>query len=373
MTVSLRIPENTTDYLGQVGELIHLPSDADVVTDGLRTWIKSGHQVLASEYPDFPIEFRNKNNMFNFTNANFPLYKYWNHIAYGNGMYVVMHGAVGGTTVAVSSPDGINWTQRTVPNANYSGLAYGMGRFVAIGRSSNIAAISTDGITWTQQTLPSTSNWNAIIFVNNKFICIAKDSANSCCSSDGITWTTVPLPSSAAWQSIAYGNSTFVAISSGASSVAISSTPNDTFGNSWTTASIQISGNWADITFGNGLFVMMVYASNICATSKDGKVWTVNKLPVVGWWKYVKYFNGIFIMIQEDSGSGNVYLVSDDGINWTVKYFGLNQTINCMCYNDTVKKIVGIFSSQNKAVICDMNIDTIGVASHSPGLYLRVK
>jgi len=74
--------------------------------------------------------------------------------------------AAGPSNIAASSPDGINWTQRTLPTtANWFGVAFSstVGVYVATAGGnagqSNIAASSTDGITWTQRTLSATGYW----------------------------------------------------------------------------------------------------------------------------------------------------------------------------------------------------------------------
>lgn len=49
------------------------------------------------------------------------------YIAYGGGSYVIL----GEGTRLVTSTDGVNWSAATPPNQNWSGIAYGNGRFAA--------------------------------------------------------------------------------------------------------------------------------------------------------------------------------------------------------------------------------------------------
>jgi hypothetical protein len=75
----------------------------------------------------------------------------WN-IAYGNGMYV----GVAGETGFFSSPDLLNWTERTdavVPvgvRPNLSKVIFCNGQFVALGirRGRPTVLTSSDGISW---------------------------------------------------------------------------------------------------------------------------------------------------------------------------------------------------------------------------------
>lgn len=70
-------------------------------------------------------------------------------------------------TVSFSSPDGINWTERTAINASWYGLIWApapLSKFVAIAVSgTNRIMHSSDGITWSQATnAPSLDPWRSI-------------------------------------------------------------------------------------------------------------------------------------------------------------------------------------------------------------------
>lgn len=126
------------------------------------------------------------------------------------------------TNIAAYSSDGTSWTTTTMPkSANWYGVAYGNGIFVAIsGNNSNAAAYSTDGITWRSSTLPKTANWNAIAYGDGLFVAVVSGENTSAYSHDGINWTTASLPSSIAWEDIAYCNDTFVAVGKSTTSLA---------------------------------------------------------------------------------------------------------------------------------------------------------
>jgi len=110
-----------------------------------------------------------------------------------------------GSTIAATSPDGITWTQRTLPvSASWRSVTYGNNTFVAVASSSSIAATSPDGITWTQRTLPVSAQWRSVIYGNNTFVAVAYYSTIAATSPDGITWTQRTLPVSAQWRSVTY-------------------------------------------------------------------------------------------------------------------------------------------------------------------------
>ena len=57
----------------------------------------------------------------------------------------------------VTSPDGINWTILPYTSNYLSGVTYGGGQFVAVGREGSILT-SPDGTTWTPQTAAPIAN-----------------------------------------------------------------------------------------------------------------------------------------------------------------------------------------------------------------------
>ncbi|WP_409013166.1 InlB B-repeat-containing protein, partial [Bacteroides fragilis] len=127
----------------------------------------------------------------------------WNSLAYGNGKYV----AIGNDQVTTSS-DGENWTTpvRPVPwGANYSWnwkkVTYVNGKFVVIGNCSSHSAqkpavmTSIDGVNWsTPLTFGEYSSeidkFEDIVYGNGKFV-IAGRFGFTTTSVDGINWTEI--------------------------------------------------------------------------------------------------------------------------------------------------------------------------------------
>jgi len=196
-----------------------------------------------------------------------------NGIAYGNGKYV----AVGGFGRMAWSQDGINWTavtggeggryasetiivpgQSTFGTANISGITYGNGKFVAVGHKGRMAW-SEDGINWTAVT-------------------------GGVGGADGQGSVTVPGNSTfgeAPIQSITYGNGKFVAVGyfgrmawsqDGINWTAV------TGGEGWNPITVPgqstFGGNIIlDITYGCGMFIA-VGTSGRMAWSEDLITWT---------------------------------------------------------------------------------------------------
>jgi hypothetical protein len=160
-------------------------------------------------------------------------YSLLNSVAYNGGLFVAVGEYTFNYSIAgqhddgiLTSPDGITWTRRTLPDRtadSYSYLrsvTYGGGQFVAVGTRLNpTAATSTeaviltslDGISWTSRTSPVVIPANTslsftrvvngggqYVAVGNVFNTSTSGSANQSgfiiSSTDGITWTNRTLP-----------------------------------------------------------------------------------------------------------------------------------------------------------------------------------
>lgn len=87
---------------------------------------------------------------------------------------------------SATSPDGINWTFRTIPQRGWTSLAFGNGVIVASGL--NHSGVSTDGISWNDYNVFSTQVVK-VDFAGGLFF--ATTSGNTFyTSTDGVTWTT---------------------------------------------------------------------------------------------------------------------------------------------------------------------------------------
>jgi len=137
-------------------------------------------------------------------------------IAYGNGIYLLF--VKEETSVYVSTNNGSTWTLNGTNNIWTNSVAYGAGVFVAVGTTTagaatNIANSSPDGVTWTQRTLPATQTWTSVTYANGYFIAIGTTGAAStviASSPDGTTWTSRTVPSSTNRYGVAGGDNKFV-------------------------------------------------------------------------------------------------------------------------------------------------------------------
>lgn len=185
-------------------------------------------------------------------------------ITFGNGQFV----AVGGFTspslgLIMTSPDGSAWTLRTtnilttnILTTNIlTGITYGDGQFVAVGRSGTVLN-SRDGINWTRNNSGTKNYHNGVVYGNGRFVLVGwggGDSGPIRTSPDGITWTAQNAGMSYPLHSIAFDGSQFVAVGGLQSPfTTIISSPDGVI---WTQHSCPTSHVWLGVAYGNGQFV----------------------------------------------------------------------------------------------------------------------
>lgn len=117
-------------------------------------------------------------------------------VTYGNGKFIAVGRFLEGNYLqaAMTSTDGINWTkpvQVANETASFKKIVYGSGKFVAVGgnNSTNAFAISSiDGISWTDPFKFNTWYCTDVVYSNGKFVlCNILSYFSS--STDGERWT----------------------------------------------------------------------------------------------------------------------------------------------------------------------------------------
>ena len=246
---------------------------------------------------------------------------YWGSVTYGNGLFV----AVG--TGIMTSPDGINWTARTVAGTNsWSSVTYGNGLFVAVGLSgTNRVMTSPDGINWTLRTSAlETNQWRAVTYGNGLFVAVGTAAMNErtdkvMTSPDGINWT-LRTAINSTWASITYGIPSygvgcFIAVGDAGIMSSLD-------GINWT---MTYKIGLGSVAYGNGRFVAIsnfFYSRNGASalTSTDGVNWsgTYGSQWPGG---VIAYGNGLFVTAGASTYTSNGALTnptSVDGLNWTL-------------------------------------------------------
>lgn len=184
---------------------------------------------------------------------------------------------------------------------------------VAVSTTTTINAYSTDGgITWSSGgALPASGNWSGVAYGNGRWVAIRSGATSSAYSTNGgISWTSGgALPSSSSWISAAYGGGIWVAIAGGGTAAASSSDG----GLTWTSRTLPSSQNWISVTYGNGRFVAVANtAGTAAAYSLDGVTWTASTITSATY-THVAYGQGVFLAVSQSTQAAS----SEDGIVWT--------------------------------------------------------
>jgi len=262
-------------------------------------------------------------------------------VAYGNGTFV----AVGLNSTILTSPDGVNWTQRTSGTSDVlllKDVTYGNGLFVAVGDYGALLT-SSDGVTWTRLwTSESERNYwrdywlKGLTYGNGLFVAVTYYSGGGgpiLTSPDGVNWTPRTSGTRNVLYNVTYGNGLFVAVGDYGT---ILTSPD---GVTWTQRASGTSYSLRGVTYGNGLFVAVGDYDTIL-TSPDGVSWTPQRTPRTGSIFYlynVTYGNGLFVAV---GGTGDI-LTSSDGVTWTGLRIPGGETLHDVIYANGLFVVVG--------------------------------
>lgn len=251
----------------------------------------------------------------------------WAGGAYGNGQFVIVGGT--GFTTAQTSPDGINWTQRSVTGAGTMGavMLFGNGMFVNTSTTASQILSSPDGLTWTAQTIGGPSLvYNLLAFDGVRFIAaILNTNYYFSTSTDGVTWSagTAANTINASVSNVASNGSVTLA-GRGSSNTAQwrSTDPNLV---NWTSAPITVGAAFLNWIGGVGNLFVGFNSTPMGGfyTSPDGTTWTSGSFPAgvsgtTSWQATATTpSRAKLIGITGASASPTVTVYSVDGRNWT--------------------------------------------------------
>jgi len=263
-----------------------------------------------------------------------PTSQRWNSVAYGAGVFVAVGANAGNTagTVSATSPDGITWTNRTIPSGIYYGVVFAGGQFLAFG-ASGVLATSPDGITWTARTSTTTIQLCSMAYGNGLYVAVgATTSTPGVCvtSPDGITWTSRnPVAASEMiGMSVIFAEGRFLMLPSSVASAASNRIYHSVDGVSWSSISITVPYGssasvgtipWGRITYFKGLLILSGVSERLFISRDMGITWAT--VPTGFSWSYPGLIsaNGILFMPGAVPASGtSTYLwYSFDGFRWS--------------------------------------------------------
>ena len=227
----------------------------------------------------------------------------WSSSTYSNGRFVAVANTAGTSAYSV---DGANWTAMTgLSSSAFNSVASGaIGATtyyvtVASGTNSTTAYVSSNGTSWSVMSGIGPANWTAVAYGNSRFVAVSTGTASSF-STNGSTWNIGGAMASQPWTAVTYGTgaSMFVAIAGGTTlSNAAAYSPDGTV---WTSVTLPQSAYWTSVAWGNGRFVAVAQGGNQTAYSTDGITWTTpaTLLPAIYAWKNIAYGQGNFLAVS---------------------------------------------------------------------------
>jgi photosystem II stability/assembly factor-like uncharacterized protein len=175
-----------------------------------------------------------------------------------------------------SSADGLTWHPRyTETNTVVSGVAYAAGRFVAVAVNApvsytTLALTSPDGLQWTAANIPGIGWLYEVAAGNDVFVAVGGQRIMR--STDGLNWQPSVSPSSSSLQSVAYFNGQFISV--GERGLILTSPS----GEVWTERVSGTTNFLAAVEAGSGT-VVVAGSNGAILSSLDGVNWTQRSAP----------------------------------------------------------------------------------------------
>lgn len=252
---------------------------------------------------------------------------YFDGVAFGAGRFVAV-----GNNGAFASPDGKAWTRTLRTEHHLFAVASSDTGFVAVGPRNQLY-VSTDGTTWMSRTLPKDKiHLNTVVFGNGRWVAAGDDGVVAT-STDADSWN-LPEPIGAFdIENLAFHRGKFIGVSNrnGKHFVFDSSD-----GQTWNVRQppaptlLSIASNGAQL-FAAGL-------DEVILVSEDGVDWQTRAAPTVDW-PVQQVFRG-FLGEVAFMGRG-ASLSSRDGVNWSLEWTGWGWDINDVVQGNGIRVAVG--------------------------------
>jgi hypothetical protein len=237
----------------------------------------------------------------------------WKDVIFAEDKFVVV--GLGGRII--TSPDGFDWTE--IPGhesrPDLYGIAYGNGRYVAVGEWTIVSTNLTD---WTRPSQFEEHPWYGVAYGNNSFVSVGdRTDVMKRSNSTGTTWSLlspafgITHPQPIRRPRIIRAGNMFV-VADDQTGISSSST-----GATWTA---RLSGDYQSVAHGNGLFVAAGFLGSQArsATSSNATSWTTHNVPgLAGLTSYtMAYGDGLFV-----APGWSVTSTTNNGVDWKMVRF----------------------------------------------------
>jgi len=263
--------------------------------------------------------------------------------------------AVGDHGSIVRSPDGENWTRASFPwDVEFHAVAYGNGMFLAAGRTGTLATASADGLNWSRWILGSGNSERilyGLAFGAGRFVAVGSLSSDAypyvLTSTDGRLWESSSRPTQNTLRAVAYANHTFVAVGDQGTII----TSPDAF-----TWALRPSGTTVTLRAVTPFGARFIAAgdSGVVVTSGDGVSWSA-AAPLAYGGVGLAASRGALVAVETNDFGNGVVQASPDGLNWPANFMVSSVSFNAIAadrYGEFV--VVGnngwIFQSETSAM-----------------------
>lgn len=246
----------------------------------------------------------------------------WSSIAYGNNKYV----AISESGYVATSSDADTWSTPTwaISGTTQVSIIYDGAKFIALDEYGSLSS-STDGNTWNMDANLGNNDWKAIIYANNLYIAIGNTGYITILLNG--TWS-IPsqILSSHSWRALAYDGTKYLAL--GLHGHISTSTD----GSTWTTPTTptnlyNTNYKWASLVYDGTQFIALD-ETGISCTSTNGTTWNTPQTTILNntstsWKSLINTTNGLVAL----SNSGYIGIQADTPVapftteaDWQTEY-----------------------------------------------------
>ncbi len=224
-----------------------------------------------------------------------------------------------GDGVIERSDDGVSWETSSSGGPYLSSVAWGNGRFVAVGRDGNVT-MSYDAREWSRRRWQQGNDLSHVMFLADKFVAVGGDwetGAIVLVSDDGLAWDELDAPDGHMFHAVAARGSTLIAAARtrsdlGEPSLFTSALSSGSVASGWTP---HTGPDFVDsLELGDETFVV----NDRVARSRDGVTWTEHDVPTAYSVHSIATDGARFVVVGELGAIAS----SDDGSTWTDRSTG---------------------------------------------------